>query len=363
MRSLADRLGIPVHAAVGIMEMLWHHAGDYAPRGDIGKLSDRMIAQAVDWKGDVGTLVEALVAERWIDRDEEYRLVVHDWEDHCEEFVRKRIFRSGEAFIRPKSARPVQSQVYFIQGKDSRRIKIGFTEGDVERRRYELQTGSAEELVVIGQFKARRSEENKIHKQFIHLSVGGEWFLESEELTAFISGKKRQPLSASKTKTSATVAPRAGHRQGTGKAPAQASVSPEEENLEVSPAEILTPFEGKLREVAARIHDRHPAIRRCGPKDVRDRIRSICSKLIPTPERLARLDEIDANHAAWCATEQWQKDGGEFAKGLDNWLAPTKDRWATAPPESPPGGLSHTLSKSEQSLAKAAMLFESGVMR
>jgi hypothetical protein len=33
-----------------------------------------------------------------------------------------------------------------------------------------------------------------------------------------------------------------------------------------------------------------------------------------------------------CASEDWRKDG--FAKGLENWLAPTKERYDVEPPES-----------------------------
>ena len=47
------------------------------------------------------------------------------------------------------------------------------------------------------------------------------------------------------------------------------------------------------------------------------------------------------------------KDNGEFAKGLDNWLAPTKERFLTQP--EPAFGLpARQMSKSERSLAEAS---------
>jgi hypothetical protein len=88
----------------------------------------------------------------------------------------------------------------------------------------------------------------------------------------------------------------------------------------------LTSLEGILTETSERIYARHPAIRRCGPGEVKKQLGAIVSKL-PASERTSKLATIDANHAGWCASEQWQKDGGQFAKGLSNWLAPTKGRY------------------------------------
>lgn len=93
MHDLAAHINQPLYAAHGIMEMLWHHAGDYSPDGDIGKLKDSAIARAVDWKGDSSLLIEALVDSRWLDRHERYRLLVHDWPDHAQEWVKKKLTR------------------------------------------------------------------------------------------------------------------------------------------------------------------------------------------------------------------------------------------------------------------------------
>ncbi len=41
---------------------------------------------------------------------------------------------------------------------------------------------------------------------------------------------------------------------------------------------------------------------------------------------LELLHEINAYHAGKCSSVDWTKDGGEFAKSLENWLAPTMDR-------------------------------------
>jgi hypothetical protein len=81
-----------------------------------------------------------------------------------------------------------------------------------------------------------------------------------------------------------------------------------------------------IADFAARIHGRHPKLRRGGLAEVKSQLGKIL-KRFPAKERGAVLQRIDANHASWCRSPQWTDDGGEFAKGLENWLAPTKGRW------------------------------------
>jgi hypothetical protein len=42
----------------------------------------------VDWEGDADQLIEALIECGWIDSSDQYRLVVHDWHEHCPTYVR-----------------------------------------------------------------------------------------------------------------------------------------------------------------------------------------------------------------------------------------------------------------------------------
>ena len=100
--------------------------------------------------------------------------------------------------------------------------------------------------------------------------------------------------------------------------------------LEAAPA---TPLEQEIAETSERIHSRHPAIRSCGCGEIEKMLRTIV-KSLPAEERIRKLHGIDENHASWCESEQWTKDGGEYAKGLANWLAPTLGRYnMRAPPE------------------------------
>lgn len=89
MYGLANVLKLPLPYAVGIMEMLWHFAGQNTPEGDIGRVTDAEIAAAVAWEKRPDILIEALVSSKWIDRHAEHRLIIHDWPEHADQAVRK----------------------------------------------------------------------------------------------------------------------------------------------------------------------------------------------------------------------------------------------------------------------------------
>jgi hypothetical protein len=98
--DLMEALQIKERAlAVGYLELLWHFAAEFAPQGDIGKYSDSRIEAAMDWHGKRGRLVEALTTSRWLDVHDKCRLCVHDWADHADESVRKRLQRANVNFV------------------------------------------------------------------------------------------------------------------------------------------------------------------------------------------------------------------------------------------------------------------------
>lgn len=106
MSRLAETLGIPKAYAVGLLEMLWHFTGRFAPRGDIGRYPDSDIARAVGWETEPSKLIHALLQEGWIDSDNAYRLLIHDWPEHCEQAVRKYLSRNKLRFARKSGRRP-----------------------------------------------------------------------------------------------------------------------------------------------------------------------------------------------------------------------------------------------------------------
>ncbi|NBS67337.1 hypothetical protein EBT31_00285 [bacterium] len=96
---LRRRLSVPTWGAVGILESLWHLTAHHAKDGAIGKtFTNEDIANAIGWDGEPDQLIEALVSAGWLDVCEVNRLVVHDWHDHCPEFVRGNIRRMKKEF-------------------------------------------------------------------------------------------------------------------------------------------------------------------------------------------------------------------------------------------------------------------------
>ena len=96
-------LKIPKFQALGILEGIWHFTGKFAPQGNIGKFNDRAIESWVEWDGEAGTLIAALVESGWLDSSEEHRLVVHDWRDHADQTTRKQLGRTKKAFVQDMS--------------------------------------------------------------------------------------------------------------------------------------------------------------------------------------------------------------------------------------------------------------------
>ena len=82
--------------AVGLLESLWHWVARYAPDGDISRYSWAVIASGVHWRGDAEKMRDALVLCRWIDVGE--MTLIHDWSEHCENYVRKILERRGMGF-------------------------------------------------------------------------------------------------------------------------------------------------------------------------------------------------------------------------------------------------------------------------
>lgn len=75
--------------------------------------------------------------------------------------------------------------VYFIESVGLERIKIGFA-GEPEKRLRQLQTGSSSPLRLIGCIPGGQHLEAKLHNDFAHLRLDGEWFLATQELRGFI---------------------------------------------------------------------------------------------------------------------------------------------------------------------------------
>lgn len=69
--------------------------------------------------------------------------------------------------------------VYLIQAEDTDNFKIGFTTQDPEKRISQLQTGSGNKLKLLKTFKTKYGTrlESRLHTEFRHKRIEGEWFL------------------------------------------------------------------------------------------------------------------------------------------------------------------------------------------
>lgn len=94
-RRLQRELGLPAYAVVGLLESLWMLAAQFAEDGDLSRFSNLEIADYAGWEGDEKQLVEALIACRWLDRNDQ-TLTIHDWEDHRPDYLSDRVRKRAE---------------------------------------------------------------------------------------------------------------------------------------------------------------------------------------------------------------------------------------------------------------------------
>ena len=85
--------------AIGHLELLWAFVAQKTPRGNVGRWSNAVIAHAVMWDGDADDFVKALIDSGFVDESDEHRLLIHDWSEHCPNWVRAKLKREGKGFI------------------------------------------------------------------------------------------------------------------------------------------------------------------------------------------------------------------------------------------------------------------------
>ena len=76
--------------------------------------------------------------------------------------------------------------IYFIQGRRTKLIKIGFAQNAKERLS-RLQTGSPDILELIAVRVGDKYEENELHYMFKAHKSHGEWFKPCEEIFTYIN--------------------------------------------------------------------------------------------------------------------------------------------------------------------------------
>lgn len=96
-KRLQRLLGESKRGVTGLLTLLWMETARQAPEGDIGKFSNEEIAILLDWEDDPDHLVLSLVETGWLDRSDPHRLVVHDWSDHCPNYIKGNLLRHGRS--------------------------------------------------------------------------------------------------------------------------------------------------------------------------------------------------------------------------------------------------------------------------
>lgn len=103
------------------------------------------------------------------------------------------------------------------------------------------------------------------------------------------------------------------------------------------PAPARKPYAETLKRVAQCIHEGHPTAfdrRDLGIEGVEKKLEAILRyRRTPVADCPGYLERIGRNHMGACESEKWSKNGGEFAPGLRNWLAPREGRYDVAPSE------------------------------
>ena len=348
MKDLAKLLRIPLPYAVGIMEMLWHHVSRFAIQGDIGKWPDKNIARAVGWAGNPERLVNALVESGWLDRDPDYRLLVHDWDQHADQSVSKTLKNKSIDFIKTTATH----HIYFVRSLATGLVKIGTTRHQPIERLSELRARSGEPLELVTSFTGSYRVESEVHARFAHLKVDNGWFYPKPELVEFIalycgiSGiiletdriVPSQPLPLPLPIPFHTVdgiipttresEPNRISGETTAECVSKIKAIRKPKGEKLEPPEVET----VIANISKNILTRHPKMRNgsMSINTVAKALRLIVREL-ELVDKIPRLLSIDENHAACCSQFEWQKEGGMYAKGLNNWLAPTMDRFDSRP--------------------------------
>jgi hypothetical protein len=91
-----------------------------------------------------------------------------------------------------RSSAKKEGKIYFIAAGNNA-IKIGFTSRDPYIRMNALQVSYYEEFILLGVMLGNKRFETKLHREFKHLRIRGEWFRPTGELLSFIQNNAVDP--------------------------------------------------------------------------------------------------------------------------------------------------------------------------
>ena len=89
----------------------------------------------------------------------------------------------------------MKEKIYFVT--EGKHIKIGYTTQDIEKRIKQLNTGSVQNISLLGWIYGDKAKEKELHIKFAQSRVryNGEWFEPTENLLDFINENNLEPNS------------------------------------------------------------------------------------------------------------------------------------------------------------------------
>lgn len=90
--------GIARAIAIGTLESLWVFTRTQRPTGDVGSVSNWRLAEKMGWTHDPEWIINALVKTHWLDESKKHRLIVHDWSQHCNDYVHRTLIKHTQLF-------------------------------------------------------------------------------------------------------------------------------------------------------------------------------------------------------------------------------------------------------------------------
>lgn len=103
-KILQRHMGLLRWEACGLLQSLWNLTAEATPDGGVGRFTNEEIAIGIEWNKDADKLIDDLIATKWLDEiPEDYgRLYIHDWHEHCENTVHRKLARVHSFFANGK---------------------------------------------------------------------------------------------------------------------------------------------------------------------------------------------------------------------------------------------------------------------